>query len=63
MKQAELPNTTADEDTRKTLAIMDQLRAALQAATDPTVRAEIRDEMGCVAMSWQVRQLLNDDAY
>ena len=62
MTQAELPFTTAEEDTRKTRAVMDQLRSALNAATDPAVRAEIRDEMGCVAMSWHVRQMETDDA-
>jgi hypothetical protein len=36
---------------------MDQLRAALSAEMDPAVRAEIRDEMGCVSLSWQFRQM------
>jgi hypothetical protein len=57
----ETPNEV-DEDTRKTPTVMDQLRAALHAATNPAVRAEIRDEMSCVALSWYVRQMLIDDA-
>lgn len=51
-----------DEETRKTRAVMDQLRSALNAETDPAIRDEIRDEMSCVAMSWQFLQMLNDDA-
>ena len=62
MTGTEPPFTTADEDTRKTRVVMEQLRDALHAAIDPSVRAEIQDEMGCIAMSWQVRQMLNDDA-
>lgn len=62
MNHAELPFTTGNEDTRKTRAVIDQLKASMQTTTDPAVRAEIQDEMGCVAMSWQVRQILIDDA-
>lgn len=51
-----------DECTRKTRAVMDQLRSALNAETDPAIRDEIQDEISCVAMSWQFRQMLNDDA-
>ncbi len=38
--------TEVDGNTRKTRTIMDQLKAAMHTATDPAVRAEIRDEMG-----------------
>lgn len=61
MIQTEPPFTTADEDTRKTRAVMDQLRAALYAETDQAVMAEIRDEIGCVSLSWQFRQMETDD--
>ncbi|MFC5455976.1 hypothetical protein [Prosthecobacter fluviatilis] len=58
---ADTPNWV-DEDTRKTLVVMDLLRTAMHAETDPAVRAEIQDEMGCVALSWFICQMKTDNA-
>ena len=41
--------------------MMDQLRALRDAATDPAVIEEISDEMDCVAMSWQTRELFEEE--
>jgi hypothetical protein len=60
------PNRTAIHHSRggytKTRTYMEQLKAAMHTATAPADRAEIRDEMGCVAMSWHVRQMETYDA-
>lgn len=40
---------------------MDQLRALRDTATDPEVIDEIADEMGCVALSWQIRELIEEE--
>ncbi len=41
--------------------MMDRLRALRNAATDPEVIDEISEEMGCVAMSWQIRDLFEEE--
>jgi hypothetical protein len=41
--------------------MMDQLRALRDATTDPDVIAEISDEMNCVALSWQLRQMFDEE--
>lgn len=43
-------------------SMMDQLRALRDAATDPEVIEEISDEMNCVVLSWQIRELFEEDA-
>lgn len=42
--------------------MMDQLRAMRDATTDPEVIDEISDAMGGVAMSWQIREVFEEDA-
>ena len=39
---------------------MDQLRVLRDAATDPDVIDEISDEMGCVALSWQICEMFDE---
>lgn len=41
--------------------MMDQLRDLRDAATDPEVIEDISDEMDCVAMSWQIRDLFDEE--
>jgi hypothetical protein len=41
--------------------MMDQLRALRDAATDPEIIEEISDEMNCVALSWQIRELFDEE--
>jgi|GEM_PF-6837920 len=41
--------------------MMDQLRALRDAATDPEVIDEISDEIGCVALSWQICELFDEE--
>ncbi len=55
------PNVVCNDNTRKARSVMDQLRALRDAATDPEVRAEISDEMNCVALSWQIRELFDEE--
>jgi len=54
------PNAVCNDNTRKARSMMDQLRALRDAATDPEVIDEISDEMSCVAMSWQIRDLFEE---
>ena len=58
-----LPESTAqdDEHTQKTRSLLNQLRILLDAATDPEVRVELQEEMNCVAMSWYLRKLDEED--
>lgn len=56
------PTAVCNDNTRKARSMMDQLRALRDAATDPEVIEEISDEMNCVALSWQVRELFDEDA-
>jgi hypothetical protein len=55
------PTVVNDEHTRKARSMMDQLRALRDATTDPEVIAEISDEMDCVALSWQIRELFDEE--
>ena len=41
--------------------MMDQLRALRDAATDSDKRDEIEDEMDCVALSWQICELFDEE--
>ena len=41
--------------------MMDQLRALRDAATDPEVIDDISDEMNCVALSWQIREIFDEE--
>lgn len=50
-----------DEHTQKTHSLLNQLRILLDAATDPEVRVELQEEMSCVAMSWYLRKLDEED--
>jgi hypothetical protein len=40
---------------------MRQLMVLRDAATDPEVRAELQEEMNCVGMSWQLRQMFDEE--
>ena len=56
------PTVLCNDNTRKARSMMDQLRALKDTATDPEVIEEISDEMNCVALSWQIRELFDEDA-
>ena len=55
------PTAVCSDHTQKTRSMMDQLRALRDAATDPEVIEEISDEMNCVALSWQIRELFEEE--
>ncbi len=55
------PTALCNDNTRKAGSMMDQLRALRDAATDPEVIEEISDEMNCVALSWQIRELFDEE--
>lgn len=40
---------------------MRQLMVLRDAATDPEVRAELQEEINCVGMSWQLRQMFDEE--
>jgi hypothetical protein len=46
----------AEEDTRKSRLLMKVVRAEMDAATDPSIRAELQEELCTIALSWFVRQ-------
>jgi hypothetical protein len=47
----------AEEDTRKSRLIMKVVRAEMDAATHPSIRAELQEELCTIALSWFVRQV------
>ena len=55
------PTDLCNDNTRRARSLMDQLRALRDAATDPEFIDEISEEMGCVAMSWQIRDLFEEE--
>lgn len=56
------PPAKDNERTAKARSMMDQLRALRDATSEPEVRADLEDEMGCLAMSWQAREIFEEDA-
>ena len=55
------PTVLCNDNTRKARSMMDQLRALKDTGTDPEVIEEISDEMNCVALSWQIRELFDEE--
>ena len=55
------PTAVCNDNTRKARSMMDQLRALRDAATDPEVIDDISDEMNCVALSWQIREIFDEE--
>ena len=55
------PTVVENDHTLKSRVLMRQLMVLSDAATDPEVRAELQEEMNCVGMSWQLRQMFDEE--
>ncbi len=55
------PTVVENDHTRKSRVLMRQLMVLRDAVTDPEVRAELQEEMNCVGMSWQFRQMFDEE--
>ena len=55
------PTVVENDHTRKSRDLMRQLMVLRDAAPDPEVRAELQEEMNCIGMSWQLRQMFDEE--